>query len=203
LGLSLVIAGGEHLRDYFFELVPLISSGTHFYENQSLLAVLLRMDPTVDVVTAPPGIVDHLSHGVYVGLLFFLFFVQFLHIFLKPISRHSMGYEITSWILFICLISPVSWSHHLVISLLALFLILKDVLESSNRFRLWKIIFLIVCFLLMAFPIISIDWIRVHRHPFFISHRFFGMLLLWIYFQRGLLSCFNKKLLRVCHGSGT
>lgn len=182
LSLSVAMAGWESMRIYFFELVPLLSSGIHYFENQSLLGLLLRLPADVDCVTGPAGVVDHVPLGLYHGLTILLLIIQGASLFIRGLSsQERMRREFCSWLLFLLLISPVSWSHHLVNVVLVWIFMFKEILDAREKGWIGKMTWLGFCYLWVAIPSFSVDVLHQFRSPLLLSHRFFGILFLWIF----------------------
>ena len=179
--LSVTAAGWESIQTYIGQIAPLLSSGSPYYENQSLPGFLLRLDPATDVMHAPPGVFCRFPFHLFpwIVLLFgiFTFWPQRRN---RAIPADELMREGSAWMLMILLTSPVSWSHHMVNALPALAFGVKSLWEAGpGQKSRWMAVGLFLSYVLQAIPTLSA--VRFPSFPLnlLLSHRLLGVLILW------------------------
>jgi Glycosyltransferase family 87 len=183
MGASVIATGWSEVRTYFTEVVPVLSAGTAFHENQSFLGVLHRsrsdLNPMrpLSAAGSPAGRVPHRVFTLV------LFGAQVLSVLAaRAGQRTSLVEEYCGFLLVILMSSPVSWSHHLVVAIIPLVALASRLIDDGGRRSLLPALALAAVYLLVGVPLLfsSPWWLRLaHEHRLLLSARFFGVALLW------------------------
>ena len=179
--------GIHGMTAYFRELLPLLASGTHFSENQSLAALALRLNPAADPINAVPGVFDDPLPRWVAAVSLLLFAATLLPAVLRAMkvlrdraavasSENAPACELAALILVLQIISPVSWAHYLVVNVLVLVLLFQN---ASAR-RWWAIALSAAAFVLQAIPALPFDFLNASHGRLLMSHRLFGVAMLWL-----------------------
>ena len=186
---GLPFTGFDEVRTYFLRIVPLLSRGTAFFGNQSLLGVALRLTGRYDAILAEPGSLHGVMQAAYLAAACALLAVQCLAMRRRgPASEYRLLREFGAWTLFLLLINSVSWVHHHVSAAFPLALALAGGTRACGRGRerVARVALVCACGALMGAPFLPSPWIGAHSRSLWISLPFFGTLALWAYFQMAL-----------------
>src|SRR5207249_4593492 len=125
LGLCLVITGLDNNLYYFRELMPQLSAGTGYRENQSLAGLAARL--------CDPATADHGGVAGWCGrAITWPAAVAVLALVLAATRRPvRSGLEFALAVCALPLISSVSWSFHLVLLLLPITLVIHRLFEGG------------------------------------------------------------------------
>ena len=181
LGVGTLCVGIGGMRGYFHDVLPLLATGTHYYENQSLTGFMLRLHRKADSLGAEPGPYDApLPHWLPAVSLLLLAITHASAIARKKDAAGESGIaaELAAMILVLQIISPISWAHYLVLSLLALVLLARDMLAPP---RAWPVFVLAaLAFVLQAMPPPPFDFLNASRGHWLMSYRLYGVAMLWL-----------------------
>jgi hypothetical protein len=181
LAISISCAGSHEMRVYFEKVVPILSGGTAFLENQSLTGMLLRLDkdaePDKAYLADDRHVVKHVMNtaAAIAG-------IQLLVIMLaRQKQPRGLMMEFCGWTLFLLMVSPISWTHHLVLTLIPIAFLAGLLIEESPLSGTIIGLVLVVSCGAIGAPTLSHPAIRAlhESHPLWLSTRLGGMFLLW------------------------
>ena len=125
LGLCFLVTGWDHNLYYFRELLPHLSAGTGYRENQSLAGAATRLcDPSTADHGGSAGWCGRAIAWPAAGAVMVLVLVATR----RPVRR---GLEFALAVCALPLISSVTWSFHLVLLLLPVALLVRHVFEGG------------------------------------------------------------------------
>lgn len=182
MALSVMATGWDEVRTYFIQVVPALSAGTAFHENQSVLGLLLRSrvdenpGQPFSGAESPRAIAQHTLIALLVIGLQALVVLR-----ARAGPRRSVPEEFCGWMLVVLIVSPVSWSHHLVVVIIALACLAARLIDAGGRRSLIPALVLGAVYLLVGLPQLSSKaWLRIWEgHRLLMSARLFGVALLW------------------------
>jgi hypothetical protein len=193
LGISMWGVGWGEMKTYFTGIVPLLSTGTPYFQNQSLLGHLIRMDSGVSPLSAAAD--ASISASAFAGYVFTslaIIGVQALGVFVQRNDRQEqIVHEFSGWILVLLMVVPIVWSHHLVLAIIPLAYTTSRIINRLNapdgltKWSQWilPLAVLIVSGVLQGAASPSQHTVETIDYTALLSYRLLGVLLLWILLQ--------------------
>ena len=193
LGISVWGAGWGEVKTYFTGVVPLLSTGTHYFQNQSLLGYMMRLDTDAGPLSTAAGL--SMSIVTFCRFAFASVVVigaQALSVFIQRNNhQEQLIHEFSGWILALLMVGAVTWSHHLVLAIIPLTYTASWIInrmnipnDLTNRIQ-WILplgVLIASCVLQGAAPP-SQHTVETVHNVIWLSYRLLGVLLLWILLQ--------------------
>jgi hypothetical protein len=169
--ISIVLAGWELQREFWFGIFPALSGGTAWLENQSFFAFFARFfvnGATVNPALVTPlpvaSILSNLATLATLGLSFWV-------LWLAP--GPEFGFAILLPLML--LISPNAWIHYETVLLLPLAILLSGFSKGANT---WQWLGLLLAAILVAFG--NEDTVMQTSSGLLQSYKFVGVFLFWM-----------------------
>jgi hypothetical protein len=192
LGLSVWGAGWGEVKTYFTGIVPLLSTGTAYFQNQSLLGHMMRLNCNAKPLSVRAGILNPVMFGKFVFASLAVIAAQALGVFIQRNDRREqIIHEFCGWILVLLMVGSVVWSHHLVLAIIPLTYtaswIINRLTATDGRAKWFQWILpatiLIVSGVLQGAAPPSQHTVETIHNAAWLSYRLMGVLMLWILLQ--------------------
>ncbi len=138
--LAMLATGWQAHYTFFFEMLPVISGGTPWADNQTFFGFISRIaypDLWRTSRPTPSGIVQWLSHGWSITLTTGL--MAILQRYSSPNKlNYALGYALTLCTMLV--IIPVAWIHYEALLLISILILLLAVAEKEALAHPWSIV---------------------------------------------------------------
>lgn len=169
--LSIVLAGWEISRQFWFDVFPALSGGTASLENQSFFAFFARL--FVNGAHVNPALATPVPAASLLANAAAVVAVALSSAELWRVSSIQHAFPIL--IPLMLLISPNAWIHYETLLLLPLGILLSRLSEHAVW---WEWILLLLALILVAYG--NEDTIMGTSVGLFQSYKFYGVLLFWV-----------------------
>jgi hypothetical protein len=169
--ISVVLAGWELQKEFWFGVFPALSGGTAWLENQSFFGFFARL--FVNGAAVDPDVVTRLPIAMTLSSIATVVTLAVSLVVLWRASSPEFGFAIL--IPLMLLISPNAWIHYETILLLPFAILLSG---FSKRSDAWQWLGLFAAFLPVAYG--NEDTVMKTTSGLVQSYKFFGVFLFWL-----------------------
>ncbi len=169
--ISILMAGWELQREFWFGVFPALSGGTAWLENQSFFGFFSRL--FVNGATVDPDLVTPLPTAAMLSNIATVIVLVISFAVLWRASKPEFGFTIL--IPLMLLISPNAWIHYETVLLLPFAVLLSGFSKKGNA---WQWLGLILAVSLVAFG--NEDTVMRTTSGLVQSYKFYGVFLFWL-----------------------